>query len=247
VFFARRWQVKLRVALIVLVIALLTPLVLSPAVSAAPPAAGDVYYTIRYGDTLTRIARLYGVTVNAIVLANGITNPNYIRAGQRLLIPTSISTACSYQIYTVQRGDTLSAISRKFGVSVWSLVNTNHLRSANLIFAGQRLVIPKAGFTIDSPVANSILNGNVHVTGQAAAFENQIAVEVRTASGAVLARGTAMITGVEMGQTGPYAIDLSWTRPVRSTAGRVVVFDTSPRDGSIISQVCVDVTIQGTN
>lgn len=56
----------------------------------APPTSGESFvYTVVRGDTLGRIARRFGTTVNAIVAANGITNPNIIYPGQQLTIPGS--------------------------------------------------------------------------------------------------------------------------------------------------------------
>ena len=52
-----------------------------------PPSTGGVWYTVRWGDTLSSIAWRHGVSVWAIVQANSIANPNYIYAGQRLYIP----------------------------------------------------------------------------------------------------------------------------------------------------------------
>jgi LysM repeat protein len=43
---------------------------------------------VRYGETLSGIARAYGTSVWAIASANGISNPNYIRAGMCLTIPS---------------------------------------------------------------------------------------------------------------------------------------------------------------
>lgn len=45
------------------------------------------YYVVRYGDTLFRIGRMYGISPWRIAAANGIYNMNYIWAGQRLYIP----------------------------------------------------------------------------------------------------------------------------------------------------------------
>ena len=55
---------------------------------AAPPAQGGVYHTVRYGETLFSIGRLYGVNPYAIARANGLANPDYIYAGQVLYIPS---------------------------------------------------------------------------------------------------------------------------------------------------------------
>lgn len=46
------------------------------------------------------------------------------------------------QLYVVQRGDTLTKIARRFGVSVNALILANKLKEANVIFIGQRLIIP---------------------------------------------------------------------------------------------------------
>lgn len=44
-------------------------------------------YTVKSGDTLSKIAKQFGVTVDAIVKANNIANPSLIRPGQVLKIP----------------------------------------------------------------------------------------------------------------------------------------------------------------
>lgn len=65
-----------------------------PAVSYAAPdrAGGTIYYTVRRGDTLSAIARRYGVSVQAITRANRISDPSRIMAGTRLVIPRAKST-----------------------------------------------------------------------------------------------------------------------------------------------------------
>jgi spore germination protein len=52
-----------------------------------PPQPGPRVYVVRYGDTLSCIARRFGTTVGAICQANHLWNPNRIRVGQRLIIP----------------------------------------------------------------------------------------------------------------------------------------------------------------
>jgi LysM repeat protein len=53
----------------------------------APPATGQQEYTVQEGDTLGAIAEQFGVTVDAIVQANSITDPNLIIPGETLIIP----------------------------------------------------------------------------------------------------------------------------------------------------------------
>jgi len=50
-------------------------------------ASGPIVHVVQAGDTLFSIAQRYGVTVDAIVAANGITNPNALSIGQQLTIP----------------------------------------------------------------------------------------------------------------------------------------------------------------
>lgn len=56
--------------------------------SAAPKPAATGNYTIQRGDNLTAIGKRFGISVEEIAAANGIRNPNRIRAGQSLVIPT---------------------------------------------------------------------------------------------------------------------------------------------------------------
>ena len=49
------------------------------------------------------------------------------------------------RIHIVRRGETLSGIAARYGVSMWALARVNHIYNPNLIWAGQRLVIPGLG------------------------------------------------------------------------------------------------------
>ena len=76
-----------------------------------------------------------------------------------LLSPSAAAGAPPDQagIYTVQRGDTLSKIAARLGVSAADLVKANGIGNANLVYVGQRLTIPRAGAPVTSvaPAASS--------------------------------------------------------------------------------------------
>ncbi len=128
---------------------LLAVIVLALVFAMATPARADstVIHVVQYGQSLSGIARYYGTTVQAIVRANGIRNPNRIYVGQRLRIPVRSSggNAAPARVHVVRWGETLSRIAARYGVSLYALMRANGLRSPNYIYAGQRLVIPGAG------------------------------------------------------------------------------------------------------
>ncbi|HZQ05801.1 MAG TPA: LysM peptidoglycan-binding domain-containing protein [Anaerolineae bacterium] len=68
-------------------LALFIAVVLIAGMSSSAAAAGPVYHTVQYGQTLYSIAMHYGTSVWAIACANGLYNPNYVYAGQVLKIP----------------------------------------------------------------------------------------------------------------------------------------------------------------
>ncbi len=106
---------------------------------------GSITYTVQRGNTLSQIANTYGVTVNHIVQMNNIQNPNLIYPGEKLRITessnTNLNPVMQNNYYTIQRGDTLSGIARRYGVTVQYLVNLNGIRNPNLIYAGQLLKV----------------------------------------------------------------------------------------------------------
>lgn len=106
---------------------------------------GSIVYTVQRGNTLSQIANRYGVTVSHIVEINNIANPNLIYPGQKLRITESTNTNLNPVIqnnfYTVQRGDTLSGIARRYGDSTQYLVRLNGISNPNLIYPGQMLKV----------------------------------------------------------------------------------------------------------
>lgn len=120
-------------------------------VNALTPPADQTTYEVKPGDTLTVIARRYGVTVDEIVQVNGLADPDMIRIGQVLVIPRQ-DAATGGQEYTVQVGESLAMIARRYGVTADQIASANSLPDINSIYAGQKLVIPGAAAP---PVASS--------------------------------------------------------------------------------------------
>ncbi len=95
-------------------------------------------YTVHSGDTLTGIARRFGVSMMTVWWANDLTSKDDLHVGQTLVIPP-----VSGLVVDVRDGDTLDAIAAKTGASPDEIVEYNGLTDRNLII-GQTLVIPGA-------------------------------------------------------------------------------------------------------
>lgn len=111
---------------------------------AAPSAEGGFWHTVRRGETLASIGRLYGVNPYTICSVNKLGNCNIIWSGQVLWIPTATQPpqpSC-VAFHTVTRGQTLYSLARFYGVSPWAIAAANRIHNLNLIFAGQTLCIP---------------------------------------------------------------------------------------------------------
>lgn len=112
-----------------------------------PTAGGDTAgrHVVQRGETLSQIARRYNTTVAELQRLNNLANPGLIVAGQVIQLPsgtTGSTTTGGQQTYVVQRGDTLSQIAERFGVSTTDLARANGITNPRLIYAGQQLVIP---------------------------------------------------------------------------------------------------------
>ena len=108
-----------------------------------------VQHAVRRGETLSMIATSYGVSVDAVVRANQIRNPDRIRVGTSLMIPTrggstgpvaSTGSSSASVHHTVVAGDTLSGLSTRYGISVERIRSLNGL-TGSTIQVGQRLAL----------------------------------------------------------------------------------------------------------
>jgi LysM repeat protein len=110
---------------------------------ATPTAPATVIHVVAPGETLAAIAGEYGTTVAAVASANGISDPNLVRIGQRLTLPAGGgSPAPAAVTHTVSRGETLAVIARQYGTTVGAIVSANDIANPNLVRIGEVLTIP---------------------------------------------------------------------------------------------------------
>jgi membrane-bound lytic murein transglycosylase D len=119
-----------------------------------PPARSGEIHRVRKGETLWSIARMYGVSLDALAEENQFSVRRRLSAGQRLSIPsvrnqgaatlaTNDANGATVQriTYVVRKGDSLSTIAKTFRVGMKDLMTWNKLRQANAIKTGQKLVM----------------------------------------------------------------------------------------------------------
>jgi LysM repeat protein len=174
-FFRRRQAapnpVVLRVAAVALTLLVLmaVSVAIVPHAEAAPAAVtSNGTYVVRAGDTLNSIAARYGVSPSTLARVNGISNPNRIYIGQRLVIsgsaapapqPKPSTTASSGGVYIVQRGDTLAKIAARYRTTIAALMSLNGIRNPNVIWVGQRLRVGKSSGTVSPAPAKPPVSG----------------------------------------------------------------------------------------
>jgi len=106
-------------------------------------------YVAQSGDSLWSVAKKYNTTVETLAVANGISRNTSLKIGQRLYIPDQSRTAAKRSqekaeqtktriSYKVQRGDTLYAIAKRFGVTTKAIQAWNNLDSSR-IYPGDSL------------------------------------------------------------------------------------------------------------
>ncbi|ACL70139.1 LysM peptidoglycan-binding domain-containing protein [Halothermothrix orenii] len=112
-----------------------------------PPAPRDKYYAqhiLQMGENLMILAREYNTTVSEIRRVNpGL--PAQPQPGQIINLPIEIPEPPEDSFrYIVRRGDTLSAIARRFNTDVDTLVRLNNIGDPDVIFPGRILIIPRS-------------------------------------------------------------------------------------------------------
>ena len=94
-------------------------------------------YTIQSGDTVSGIAKKFGISVNTILWANDMTARSLLKVGHDLTI-----LPVSGVMHTVKKGETLGGIAKQYGTDLDKILAANRVQSASQIRIGEDLVIP---------------------------------------------------------------------------------------------------------
>jgi len=101
-----------------------------------------VVHKVRRGDCLLKIAEFWGADLKRILEMNNLDIHDKIYPGQKIKIPTGIFWGKTIN-YTVQKGDTVLKIARKFGAFPEQIFHDNNLTPRSLIYPGQILKVAK--------------------------------------------------------------------------------------------------------
>lgn len=136
----------------------------------AAPVATAQTYTVKAGDTLSKIGRKVGSSPEALARLNGIKDPTRLRIGQKLKLPGSTTASskpaasapaapapASGDTHLVREGDTFYSIARKYKLSQDALIAANPDLNPATLRAGQlvRLHGKPAASTAAAPVRKS--------------------------------------------------------------------------------------------
>ena len=147
-----------------------------------PVQTPDIAYVVIRGDSLSVIARRFNTTVPRLVSLNQLASRNRIAIGQRLLLPQdnsasplAVATLANAEgAYTVLRGDTVSLIAARYGVTEQALLAVNAIQDPRRIYPGQLLMLP--GFERSDDQLAAIATDSTPVPPTLAQFSDQLAL-----------------------------------------------------------------------
>lgn len=170
-----------------------------------PPPDRISVYVVRKGDTLSDVAKMFGVSVNTIVWANDLRNASDVRPGDTLVIlPVSgVERA-------IVKGDTLNSLAKKYGADADEIAQYNGLDPAAPLEIGSTIIIP--GGEISVPVTAQRSRPSPIIVG-GGSF--QAGYYVNSVPGGVITQGIHGWNGVDIGAVRG--------TPVRAAAGGMVI------------------------
>jgi LysM repeat protein len=128
----------------------LREILLSTARSNSATVVTPTNYTVVPGDNVSSIAGRYGVSTASVLALNGLSWKSLIFPGQVLKLsasPVTAVPAASAPVgpggrYTIVRGDTISGVASRFGVTTQAVLTANGLSWSSIIYPGQTIAIP---------------------------------------------------------------------------------------------------------
>ncbi|MFA6430610.1 MAG: LysM peptidoglycan-binding domain-containing protein [Candidatus Paceibacterota bacterium] len=168
-------------------------------------------YTVRKGDTLSSIAKMFGVSTNTVLWANNLPSKT-IKEGQILVILPVSGT-----IHTIAKGDTLKSIAKKYKGDTEEIAQFNELSSSASLSVGDTLIIPDGESVAVAPAYSSAkITARAHDTGG----PSYSGYYIRPLSGGIRTQGLHGFNAIDFGAR-------KGTPILASAAGEVIISKTS--------------------
>lgn len=201
--------------------------------------SGKVFYVVKPGDTVSGIATRFSTFTDLVSGINKLANPNLIFPDQQFLVPAFI--------YEIQSGDTLSAISARFGIPLLNIIKANMGRPGfqiDLIWPEFHLIIPLAtsqNIVVWTPLPGTRVVSGQRVEGQGRAFEAVLNHELRDSNGVIVSNERFTLADAGGPEYGNFISTLPFDRTPTASTGELHVFTRSANDGSIQDLVKIKV------
>jgi murein DD-endopeptidase MepM/ murein hydrolase activator NlpD len=113
---------------------------LAPAIPALAQEQGPTY-VVQSGDSCAYIAAEFGVSLDTLMQANGLTADCLLHPGDRLTVPGLEGITGTLTTTTVELGENFSTLSLRYGISQDALYRLNHVVNPERVMAGQTIVV----------------------------------------------------------------------------------------------------------
>ena len=100
-------------------------------------------HIVQVGDTITSISNFYSIKKDLIIKLNNLTDENYIYVGQNLKISDPSQESKNNNYHIVQKGESLTEISTKYGLNFKELIEINNLKNPDSLEVGSKLILRK--------------------------------------------------------------------------------------------------------
>ena len=121
-------------------------------------------YRVKSGDTVTQIAKRFGLSINSIAKLNNLGPKSLIRVGQVIKLVGNTPPEVEAESYRVRPGDTLLGIASRHQLTLSELTSINRISSSTLIYPGQVLrvakVIPSSQPPVGAPDTYVVAHGD---------------------------------------------------------------------------------------
>ncbi len=176
-----------------------------------PPSSADqiAIHRVDEGESLSRIAEMFGVSVSTIVWANALKSDTDIRPGDELLI-----LPISGVQHTVQKGDTLASVAKKYGGNKEEIIAYNGLADSGTLAVGSTITIPGGEIVVETPKATIKVAAQTGLKGATGA-QSVSGYFIHPLPGSVRTQGLHGYNGVDFGAGAG--------TPIRAAAGGTVI------------------------